>query len=117
MFFRFYNLLQTLHRLKKQTHSGHTANTNHLLKLVSGLILFFVLAQTAGLLHAEIHPFHEHTESCESFEQLAQPVGAPNLVTLNIDKPAPILPTGIQLRSVFESVYQPHFFGRAPPLF
>lgn len=37
-----------------------------------GLVLF-VAAQTAGLIHAEIHAFHEHTVTCEAFENAADP--------------------------------------------
>ena len=106
--------MQPFHFLEKQIRA---TSSTWFVRLVSSLILLFVLTQTAGLLHAEIHPFHEHTASCDVFENLAQPADNPNLVALNIAKPAPILPAGIQLRSVFEAVYQPHFFGRAPPLF
>lgn len=34
------------------------------------LLVFFLLAQTVTLWHAEIHPFHEHDELCEVFENL-----------------------------------------------
>ncbi|MEA3404762.1 MAG: hypothetical protein U9R28_03365 [Pseudomonadota bacterium] len=35
-----------------------------------------MFSQTAGLLHAEIHPFHEHTEECDVYEQLAKPTSS-----------------------------------------
>ncbi|MDX1352416.1 MAG: hypothetical protein R3254_05335 [Thiomicrorhabdus sp.] len=85
-------------------------------RFISGLILLFVLSQTAGLLHAEIHPFHEHEASCDVFENLAQPLDQPTLFSHKVDRPAADIPLAIELRSVFEAVYQPHFFGRAPPL-
>jgi hypothetical protein len=34
------------------------------------LILLFLLAQTATLLHAEIHDFHDHEEYCDTFKSL-----------------------------------------------
>ncbi|BCN94260.1 hypothetical protein THMIRHAM_20450 [Thiomicrorhabdus immobilis] len=79
------------------------------------LVLLFVLSQMAGLLHAEIHPFHQHEASCDVFENLAQPLDQPIAFSTAVEKPAPFIPSGIQLRSVFEAVYQPHVFGRAPP--
>lgn len=36
-------------------------------------LLLFVAAQTAGTIHAEIHAFHEHTVTCEAFENAADP--------------------------------------------
>ncbi|MEJ2619078.1 MAG: hypothetical protein P8163_02205 [Candidatus Thiodiazotropha sp.] len=34
------------------------------------LILLFLLAQTATLLHAEVHDFHDHEEYCDTFKSL-----------------------------------------------
>lgn len=80
---------------------------------MAGLFLF---AQTATLLHAEIHPFHEHTEVCNAFEMVEHQ--APGLVDFT-----PFI------ESDFTSVFQPRFllasfyvekYGRlpirAPPL-
>ena len=95
-----------------------------------GLILLFVLSQTAGIVHAVVHPFHadEHSQqhennkhesihgvNCDVFDHLAQQVNSASEVSFSFAKPAPQIPTTIELRSVFNSVYQPHFFGRAPP--
>jgi len=89
---------------------------NGFTRWVSGLILLFVLSQTAGLIHAEIHPFHEHEASCDVFNNLAQPLDNPTPFSYNVTKPAPILQHNIAVRSVFHSVYKPTKFGRAPPI-
>jgi hypothetical protein len=34
------------------------------------LIVFFLLAQSVTLLHAEIHDFHDHEEYCDTFKSL-----------------------------------------------
>ena len=34
------------------------------------LILLFLLAQSATLLHAEVHDFHDHEEYCDTFKSL-----------------------------------------------
>lgn len=89
---------------------------NRLSHFINGLILLFVLSQTAGLLHAEIHPFHEHEASCDVFDNLGQPLDSPAEYLPQIASPAPIISQSIQLRSVFEPPYFPAFFGRAPPI-
>lgn len=64
------------------------------------LLVGFLAAQTAAVIHAEIHAFHEHTEYCEAFEQVAQPtldspefqpllkVELPSIATLLLKPPA-----------------------------
>jgi len=89
---------------------------NRLIRFISGLILLFVFSQTAGLVHAEIHPFHEHEASCDVFDNLAHPLDKISYASFQITRPAPMIPLGIEARSVFHFVYQPHAFGRAPPL-
>jgi len=92
------------------------------------LALLFVLSQTAGIVHAVAHPFHAdkhsqhhdkhqsfHGVSCDIFDHLAQQVNSTSGISFSFAKPAPHIPTTIELRSVFNSVYQPYFFGRAPP--
>lgn len=90
--------------------------TLNLLRLLA-LSILFVVAQTAGLLHAEIHPFHEHSEECDVYEMLAKPVDhlsvdvAPNFTGLLHHTPIFTFykaPSFAQLRA---------FDGRAPPLF
>jgi hypothetical protein len=34
------------------------------------MVLLFLLAQTATLLHAEVHDFHDHEEYCDTFQSL-----------------------------------------------
>ncbi|QKI90086.1 hypothetical protein [Thiomicrorhabdus xiamenensis] len=36
-------------------------------------MLLFVLAQTAAVIHAEVHPFHEHSAYCDAFDQASEP--------------------------------------------
>lgn len=88
---------------------------NRLSRLISGLILLFLFSQTAGLIHAQIHPFHEHEASCDVFDNLAQPLDSPSEYLPKVTRPAPVIPQSIQARSVFESPYLPAFLGRAPP--
>jgi len=83
---------------------------------LAGLIFLFLLSQAAGLLHAEIHPFHKHTTSCELFEELAQPVSTGQSYIFSFVKPVPIIPINFALVSVFELPFLAHFFGRAPPI-
>lgn len=80
------------------------------------LSVLFVFSQTAGLLHAEIHPFHEHTEECDVYEQLAQPTSsAPEVDT----KAVTLWHASYNITSVVitPELAPSHFFwGRAPPL-
>ena len=64
---------------RRRVEAGHLTTrqrTRLKFKWIGSLIMLFVLTQTAGLLHAEIHPFHEHTASCDIFDNMAQPVDA-----------------------------------------
>ena len=44
----------------------------------------FLTAQSAMLLHAEIHDFHEHNEYCDTFENLEKQ-------SIIIDTPSPLI--------------------------
>ncbi|WP_321325869.1 hypothetical protein [Thiomicrorhabdus sp.] len=99
-----------------QPKAGNSLWDSKLSHWIVGLILLFLSSQTAGLLHAEIHPFHKHTASCELFEQLAQPVDSGNTYTFSFFKPSPIIPYAFALVSVFETPFTAHFFSRAPPI-
>lgn len=77
--------------------------------------MLFVFAQTAALLHAEIHPFHEHSEACDVYEKLAQPAsGLADIVSTvptlwrpqTLPDPAAVDPS---------LVFAPFFYSRAPP--
>lgn len=77
------------------TFNSQTRRVLHAPKLpvwLAGLIMLFLLSQTAGLLHAEIHPFHSHVGSCELFEQLAQPISTGQSYAFSFVKPAAIIP-------------------------
>lgn len=80
-----------------------------------GMVTLFVLSQTAGVVHAQIHLFHEHEASCDVFDNLGQPLDKAENFSLHLAKPSPQIPFAIELRSVFDATYVSHFFGRAPP--
>jgi hypothetical protein len=84
-------------------------------KWVGPLILLFAVTQTAGLVHAEIHPFHEHTASCDLFDHLAQPIDDVATYTPNLLPPVHSRSKNDALISVAQSVYQQSFQSRAPP--
>lgn len=77
----------------------------------------FLVAQTAVLLHAEIHPFHHHSETCQGFE-LAQhnPADLPSLPLQVVAFKFPFQPLLIhfvfQYIDLIESIHP----VRAPPL-
>ena len=80
------------------------------------VMVLFVTAQTEGLLHAEIHHFHEHEASCDIFDNLAQPFSSGVHVAhaeLNFVASDAYLEEPIQ---VFNPPHVSHFLGRAPPL-
>ena len=79
------------------------------------LSMVFVFSQTASLLHAQIHPFHEHTEECDVYEMLAQPTSSPahvELATSPIWRVSNVFTLAVQTpRFSFSPVYS----ARAPP--
>ncbi|WP_040727504.1 hypothetical protein [Thiomicrorhabdus sp. Kp2] len=99
-----------------QHSKEHHSSTNKLSRWIAALILLFVFTQAAGLIHAEIHPFHEHEASCDVFDNLAQPINHDSNVSFEFVKVPFVIPTGLALRSVFDAQYIPHFMGRAPPV-
>lgn len=86
------------------------------IKWIAPFILLFVLTQTVGLWHTEIHPFHEHTASCDLFEHLAQPIDDLDSFTVKLSAPQPLVSSNSLLSSVYDAVYQPYAYSRAPPL-
>ena len=102
--------------MKTTAQSSNLQKPNRLSRFISGLILLFVFSQTASLLHAEIHPFHEHEASCDVFDNLGHPLDSPAEFLPQIASPGSLIPQSIQVRSVFESLYIPVFWGRAPPV-
>ena len=80
------------------------------------LVILFVAAQFAGLLHAEVHDYHEHEVSCDLFDNLIQPFSSttylPNIEQLySVSYLAPV-----PLVSRAANLHINHFFGRAPPV-
>lgn len=76
----------------------------------------FLFAQTEGIVHAEIHHFHEHEASCDVFENLAQPFSS-TVHTSIVD----FLQTAsdaylVELSPLFYKTHIDHFYGRAPPV-
>jgi len=102
--------------VRKTSQSYNLQKPNRLSRFISGLILLFVFSQTASLLHAEIHPFHEHEASCDVFDNLGHPLDSSSEFSPQIASPGSLIPQSIQASSVFESLYLPAFFGRAPPM-
>lgn len=81
------------------------------------LVLLFVFAQTASLLHAEIHPFHEHTEVCDAFHLLEHQAGS--LINLELNLSFDFLPLQV-LAPVAKNLsldFCAFFLSRAPPYF
>ena len=86
-------------------------------RLSAVVLILFLLAQTAALLHAETHAFHEQSELCTVFHSVEhQPaLGGAGVVAviepaIAADQPLPSLPQQPQraLRA---------FQARGPPLF
>ena len=79
------------------------------------VLVLFVLLQTATLLHAETHAFHDHTELCSVFHKFEhQPVvagaaDAATKYTLLADEPAPLH------RAQFSQPVGTGFHARGPP--
>ncbi|WP_127471491.1 hypothetical protein [Thiomicrorhabdus aquaedulcis] len=81
------------------------------------LLGVFAVAQTIGVVHAQVHLFHEHSETCDLFEGLAHPAAKLDSLHFSLVKPAPFVP----LAQPFYCVHQPRAFclftPRAPPPF
>lgn len=87
-----------------------------LLQIVAIIVLLF-LAQTATLLHASVHPFHEHTAECDIFLSMENH---------SADKPVFFSPPDTNFAFVFSAgnlslailvANQIFFNPRAPPSF
>jgi hypothetical protein len=78
--------------------------------------MLFVLTQTAGLLHSEIHPFHEHTASCDLFDKMAHPVDS-SVAKMPVFAKAPAFTQHTDWITSAETI-QPFrlFESRAPPI-
>ena len=77
--------------------------------------VLFVFSQTAALLHAEIHPFHEHTEECDVYEMLAQPTSSSAQVVF---EPNTVWQSSTVVFSAIQTLdiaFKPIYWGRAPP--
>lgn len=78
---------------------------------------FFLVAQTAVLLHAEIHPFHHHSETCLGFE-LAQhnPADLPSVPVQVEAFNFPFQPLLIHFVFQYINLIEVNHPVRAPPL-
>ncbi|WP_319381094.1 hypothetical protein [Thiomicrorhabdus sp.] len=54
---------------------NQSAANRHGLPVTRWLLVFwlFLFTQFSGTIHAEIHPFHGHSEFCGAFEQMVDP--------------------------------------------
>ncbi|MES9852424.1 MAG: hypothetical protein ABW170_11390 [Candidatus Thiodiazotropha sp. L084R] len=50
--------------------NSHYFYSKTLRSMNAALILLFLLAQSATLLHAEVHDFHDHEDYCDTFKSL-----------------------------------------------
>ncbi len=101
----------------KNYHTYHVVKALAKLKSWSlALALLFVMAQTAGLLHAEIHPFHEHDASCDVFDKLAQPFDSATAAIETKQNFTICKASVIELTALYHKSHIDHFYGRAPPL-
>ena len=81
------------------------------------LIGVFLFAQTAALIHSEIHPFHEHTEQCDVFEGVEHQVAdAPSVLTLPLEAVTLSLYRSPTTNFNFSTRFGA-FQARAPPAF
>jgi len=80
------------------------------------MMMLFVLSQTAGVIHTEIHPFHEHEASCDVFDNLGKPF-SPNISLACVPQSLTASDAYLdELNAVIYKTHINHFFGRAPPL-
>lgn len=90
---------------------------NFLMVKVPFLILVFLFSQTAGIVHAEVHAFHEHDEVCDAFELVSNQSAdlVDKALQTKVDFNAIQVSTSFSndLSLSFRTVY----FSRAPPLF
>jgi len=86
------------------------------LRLVASFILLFVFTQMAGLVHAEIHAFHDHATSCDIFENLVQPIDKADNYSFSFLKTSFEHASNVELVSVYDAEYQGVFHSRAPPI-
>jgi len=103
--------------MNKADSSSQSSQTRKHSFLAVWMLLSLLFVQTAGLLHAEVHHFHEHDESCDIYEEMFKPVD--HVVQVLHVEPSFVL-IGLVQETVsglsFNSHIQ-HFFGRAPPKF
>lgn len=80
------------------------------------LLGVFLFAQTAALIHAEIHPFHEHTEACNVFEGVEHQTSA--FTPVFELPPSPVYGDAWQAPVIFSYVaaFVAVYFSRAPPV-
>lgn len=80
-------------------------------------LALFLIAQTISVLHAGVHPFHEHTQLCDLVEKAADP----RIDSANYTHSLPNFLHPAYRLSVYQFtpslISYSAFQGRAPPLF
>ena len=83
--------------------------------LSSVFSVLFVFTQTAGLLHAEVHPFHKHSAECDFYEMSGQPTHPATPVALEavtLWNASTVTVLAIQTP---KNAFLPLYWSRAPP--
>ena len=80
------------------------------------LLTVFLVAQTATLLHSEIHDFHEHEELCETFDNLEKQSVIIDTSSVFIEVIPPPSNCLINLACHFVRVSISAYDSRAPPI-
>jgi hypothetical protein len=84
-------------------------------QLFSALVVLFLFSQTAGLIHAEVHHFHEHEAECDIYQAVEK-----KTAHIQVHALVPLLDWGNQsLTSPFSKTFPYQtlnaFSARAPP--
>lgn len=83
--------------------------------LIAGLVVVFLFAKTAALIHDEIHPFHHHTEQCDLFQAMAHHT-ADTVAEFHMPLAAPrYILNARPLHHCVLPASPPFFWTRAPP--
>lgn len=104
-----FNIYRLRNAVQTAWHSGRMASR------IAVLLALFLFAKTAGLLHAEVHPFHHHTDQCEIYQAMAHPA-SDDVYELGVVLLSPeyALRDSVVVSQLFLTSY-PDFWGRAPP--
>lgn len=79
------------------------------------LIILFALAQFAAVIHAEIHPFHEHSIECDHLDNAAEPRVSSGVIVFQFQQNFPKTFTDVSVEMPLLAFQQTWFLNRAPP--